>query len=414
MKLWSAQSISLLGIQFGRLALPLVAIVTLDASPAQVGLLMAAGPLPWLLLGLSAGIVVDRMRRRQVLICVHVGRAALLASVPLAAVLDILTMSQLYVVALGVGVFDVCFGIAYRAYLPSLVESDGLADGNAKLAATDGITRTAGPSLAGLTVQVLTAPMALIVQSVSFLVAGVCVWRIRRPEPAPAAERRAAAWRSLPRGLVFVWRQSILRAFTLADATYSFFYSVAYAVLLVFFTRNLQISPSVIGLIFTVGSLGGVLAALVAPRIGRRLTPGRATIGGSALRGAGIALLPLAAVAGPFALPILIAARLVNAFGWTLWEVHQETTQQLLIPHRLRGRVNSSVLFVVVGVEALGSLAGAGLAATLGVTTTLVIGAVGAGLGTLWLATSHLWSLRAYPTPADDAYVTAENPATAT
>jgi MFS family permease len=157
-----------------------------------------------------------------------------------------------------------------------------------------------------------------------------------------------------------------------------------------------------IGVIFAVGSLGGLLGGMVARAVGVRLTTGRTIVTGSLLRAAGIALVPVALLVGPAALPLLVFSRLVNTFGWTLWEVHQETTQQLLTPASLRGRVNGSVQFIVQGTDALGGFVGAGLAALLGVDPTLAIGAVGALLGTAWLATSRLWQLRTPPPPADE------------
>lgn len=395
-RLWSAQTLSLAGIQFGRLALPLVAVLTLDASAAQVGLLGAMAGVPWLIFGLFVGTVIDRFRRRPILIAVHAGRALLWGSAPVAAAFGLLTMGQLFVVAFLAGTLDVCFLVAYRSYLPSLVGPERLAEGNAKLAATDGITRTAGPSMAGAVVQLLTAPVALAVQAAAFLGSALCVWRIRHPEPEPSrsSSGREPVRAALFDGLRFAWRQPLVRAFTVSDASFLFSFSMLYAVQIVFFTRQLGLGPALIGVIFTTGSVGGLIAALVARRIGRRLRVGPTLVLGSLLRGGGLAVIPFAALVGPFALPLLIGSRLVNAFGWTLWEVHQETTQQLVVPNRLRGRVNGSTLFVSQGADSLGAFTGAGLAAAVGVLPTLAVGAVGAVLATGWLLTSHVRNIR--------------------
>jgi MFS family permease len=405
---WSAQSLSLLGIQFGRIALPLVAILALDATAAQVGLLLAIAGSPWLVFGLFAGIVIDRLPRRPILIIAHAGRGVLLSSVPLCAALGILTMNQLYLVTFLAGTLDVCFNIAYRSYLPSLIPAVQLPDGYAKLAVTDGAMRTAGPSLAGGLVQILNAAAAVGFQALAFVGSGLLLWRIRHQEPTPSATTRESVWPGLVAGLRFVWRQPLVRAFTLSDATFVFSFAIVYAVHMVFLTRDLNLSPAMIGVIFTVGSIGGVLGGMAARMVGVRLTTGRTIITGSLLRAFGIALVPLAIFVGPAALALLVVSRLVNAFGWTLWEVHQETTQQLLTPAGLRGRVNGSVQFTVQGVDALGGFVGAGLAALLGVLPTLAVGALGALLGTAWLATSKLWGLRT-PPPATD-----EPPATTT
>ncbi|MET9019634.1 MFS transporter [Actinopolymorpha sp. NPDC004070] len=262
--------------------------------------------------------------------------------------------------------------------------------------------RTAGPSLAGGLVQIFNAASALSVQALTFACSGPLLWRIRHREPARSVATHASVRGALVAGLRFVWRQPLVRAFTLSDATFLFSFAVVYAVQLVFFTRELGLSPAVIGVIFTVGSIGGLLGGMVSRPIGVRLTTGRTILAGSILRASGIAMVPLAALAGSAAVPLLVFSRLVNAFGWTLWEVHQETTQQLLAPAGLRGRVNGSVQFVVRGVDALGAFAGAGLAALLGVFPTLAAGAAGALLGTAWLATSRLWGLRTPPPQADD------------
>lgn len=408
LRFWAAQSLSLLGIQFGRIALPLVAILVLHATAAEVGLLLAIAGSPWLVFGLFAGILIDRLPRRPVLITSHVGRGVLLGSVPVCTALGVLSMNQLYVVTFLAGTLDVCFQIAYRSYLPSLIPGVQLPDGYAKLAVTDGAMRTAGPSLAGALVQVLNAASALGIQALTYLSSGLLLWRIRHPEPGRSATTREGVWTALVVGLRFVWSQPLVRAFTLSDATFLFSFAVVYAVQMVFFTRSLHLSPAMIGVIFTVGSLGGVLGGVTARAVGVRLTTGRAIVTGSFLRAAGIALVPFAALVGPAALPLLVLSRLVNAFGWTLWEVHQETTQQLLTPNRLRGRVNGSVLFVVQGADALGGFVGAGLAALLGVLPTLAVGATGALLGTAWLATSRLLRLRRPPS-ADWSAATSTN-----
>lgn len=402
LKFWSAQSLSLLGIQFGRLALPLVAILGLQATAAQVGLLLAIAGSPWLVFGFFAGVIVDRLPRRPMLIICHAGRGVLLSSVPVCAALGVLTMNQLYIVTFLAGILDVCFQIAYRSYLPSLIPAVQLPDGYAKLAVTDGAMRTAGPGLAGGFVQILDTAAALGVQALAYIGSGLLLWRIRHQELGRSAATRERVWPALVAGLRFAWRQPLIRAFTLSDATFVFSFNIVYAVQMVFFTRDLNLSPAMIGVIFTVGSVGGMLGGMVARSVGVRLTTGRTILTGSLLRAVGIALVPLAALAGPAALPLLVIARLVNAFGWTLWEVHQETTQQLLTPASHRGRVNGGVQFIVQGVDALGAFVGAGLAALLGVLPTLAVGALGALLGTAWLATRRLWGLRTLPPPADE------------
>lgn len=270
LKFWLSQSVSLLSLQCGRLAFPLVAIVTLDASVTQLGLLAGTASAPWLLFGLFAGIAIDRLRRRPILVAAHVGRAVLSASVPVAALLDVLTMEQLYVVAFGVGTLGICFETAYHSYLPSLVARGQLADGNSKLAVTSGLIRMVGPSLAGAIVQWLTPVFGLGVNALSYLAAGGLIWRIRRTEPTPSRRARTSVWMAFRDGLRFTWRQKLIRVFMLSEGTFMFFFSLTQAVVLVFFTRTLGLGPGLIGVIFSAGSVGGLLGAFVARRVGER------------------------------------------------------------------------------------------------------------------------------------------------
>lgn len=396
---WLSNSLSLLSIQFGRLALPLVAILTLNASAAQVGVLAGLGGLPWLIFGLIAGIGIDRRRRRPILIAVHIGRACLIGSVPVAALLDVVTMAQLYVVAFGVGALGVYFETAYHSYLPSLVSRDQLAEGNGKLAIASGVTRMAGPSVAGSVVQWLTPVAGVGIGAIAFLGAGALMWRIRTPESPPSRSAQPPMWGAFRDGLYFVWRQTVVRAFTLSEGTYMFCFALMQAVLLVFFVRTLGLTPGLIGVVFSAGSMGGVVGAMVASRLGERYVLGSTIISGSAMRAIGLAMIPLATITGPFAVPMLIASRFINAFGWTIWQVHQETTQQLVTPDDLRGRVTGSSLFMVRSLEAGGSFAAAILAARMGIVPILTIGAVGALVSIVWLIVPAIVRLRTQPTP---------------
>lgn len=399
---WLSQTLSLFSIQVGNLAFPLVAIVTLDASATQVGLLAGTGSIPWLLFGLFAGVAIDRLRRRPILVAAHLGRALLAGSVPVAALLDMLTMEHLYLAAFGSGTLGLCFETAYHSYLPSLVGRGQLAEGNSKLAVTSGLTRVVGPGLAGAIVQWLTPLFGLGVNALSYLASGLLMWRIRQAEPPTSRREQASVWVAFRDGLMFAWRQTLVRVFTFSEATFMFFFSLLQAVLLVFFTRTLGLPPGLIGIVFAAGSVGGLLGALVARRFGERFAPGPIIIAGSLLRASGLAIIPLAAILGPFAVPALITSRLINAFGWTLWQVHQETTQQLVTPDELRGRVTGSSLFLVRGCGSLGGFAAAALATSLGVVPIVVIGALGALLSTAWLFLSPILHLRSQPDQPED------------
>jgi len=382
---WLGQSVSLVGLQFGALALPLVAITTLGAGVGQVGILAGLSTLPWLLFGLVVGVGLDRARRKPVLVAAHLLRAALLLTIPLAAALGRLTLVHLYAATFLVGTLAVGFETARHAYLPSLVDPDDLAEANSKPAMTDGARRVAGPGLAGAATQWLGPPAAVAAQAALLAVAGLCTWRIRRAESAPAPTPDLDVLGALREGLAYLWRARRVRALVLSDATFLFFFAAMQAVLVVFLTRRLGLAPGTIGALFAVGGVGGVLGALVAHQAARRLPEGRLILLGSALRCGGLMLIPLSLLAGPFAVAVIGAARVVHAFGWTLWQVYQETALQRALPARLRGRVSGGALVLMRTGESLGGFAGAGLAATLGVSPTLVIAVLGTALGTAWL-----------------------------
>lgn len=383
LRLWSAQGTGLIGQQFSVLAVPLVAITTLHASAPTVALVGVFFNLPTLLFGLVVGVPIDRMRRRSVLIASDVGRALLFCTIPIFAAVGILTLPLMFVLGIVIGTLDLCWLTAYRSYVPAIVPSEHLERAYSMVGASDAITRTAAPSLAGAAIQLLGAPMGISATSVCYLTSGFFNSRIRATEKV--VSQRDPVLRAFRDGIAYAWRHRTVRIFALSEATYILFWAGCQGVTLVYLNRNLGFSAGIIGLTFTAGTVGGVVSAFFARRIGQRLGSRRATVLGSALRGGGLALVPLIAVSGVFALPVLIAARIVNSFGWTLWDVHRETTQQRLISDEFRARTNSAIVFTGGVALTLGNAIGAGIVAIAGVLPTIVIGGCGALLATAWL-----------------------------
>ena len=407
LKFWTGQTLSGFGSRFTGLALPFVAIATLDATPAQIGVLTAASGLPWLLIGPFVGVWIDRLRRRLILIATDLGRALLLASIPLAALFDMLHIEQLYAVAFLIGVLSAWFDTAYQAYLPSLVDRARLIEGNGKLSVSSSAADVAGPSLAGVVIQLFTAPVAIAVDAISFLASACSLWLIRKPEPPPSGGNRPAIWAALGEGIAYIWRQGLLRAFAGTNATFMFCMGMLEAVLLLFLTRSLRLGPGVIGVIFSAGSVGGLLGAMAAGWVTRRLGLGPAIMGAQFLRGLGFACIPLAALLPVGVAPLLIVSYALSQFGWSVWGVNQGSTRQSLVPDRLQGRVTASFLFLVRGATPLGALVGGARGGWIGVTPTLVVAAAGLLLSSVWLIISPLWRLREPPLPADDLLITA-------
>jgi MFS family permease len=406
LKLWSAETISQFGSQVSQLALPLVAILVLDASAFEVAALGTVGFLPFLLFTLPAGVWVDRLRRRPILVAGDLGRAALLATIPLAYAVDALTLGQLFVVSFLTGVCTVLFDVAYMSYLPSLVERDRIIEGNSKLEVSRSAAQVGGPGVAGGLVELFTAPWAILVDALSFLGSGLFLLGIRKPEerPAPALVdgRRTSVWTELKEGLRFVLGNPNLRAQAGCTGTSNFFSSVAFAIYLVFAVRELHLSAGLIGVIFSVGSAGSLAAAFTANRISGRFGIGPTTIAVSTLWGPAGLLIVLAPV-GNAAIPFLLAAQLLFGFAVVVYNIVQVSYRQAICPPRLQGRMNSVMRFIVWGTIPLGSLAGGVLASWLGLRGTILVGSLGGSLAVLWIVLSPQRRLRELPEPVPDA-----------
>ncbi|MDF2694330.1 MAG: hypothetical protein K0S65_2713, partial [Labilithrix sp.] len=358
LKLWSAETISQFGTQVSQLALPFVAIVVLDASTFAVAALGTVEFLPFLLFTLPAGVWVDRLRRRAILIVADYGRAALLFTVPLAYALDALTMAQLYIVGFLVGTFTVFFDVSYQSYLPALVERERIVEGNSKLEVSRTTAQITGPGVAGGLIGLVTAPYAVLLDAVSFLGSGLFLTAISKEEPKPArAEGTNRRMRTeLREGLQYVVRHPLLRPQALCTGTSNFFSNVTFAVFLVYAVRTLHLSAAEVGLIFTIGGLGGLAAALTSQRITRRFGVGRTTIAMSLLWGSAAFLVPLAPQDFPH--PFLIAFGLISSFAIVVYNITQVSLRQAITPERIQGRMNSVMRFLVWGTIPLGSLTG--------------------------------------------------------
>jgi MFS family permease len=405
LKLWSAETISQFGTQVSQLALPLVAILVLEASAFEVALLGTIEFLPFILFTLPAGVWVDRLRRRPILIIGDFGRAVLLASIPIAYVADVLTIWQLYAVGFLVGICTVFFDVAYQSYLPALVTRDQIIDGNSKLEISRSASQIGGPGLSGGLVELFTAPYAILLDAVSFVGSGLFLLRIRTEEPpveAPADGSKPSLWSELKVGLRFVLGNPNLRAQAGCTATSNFFSNVSFAVILVYLVRELELSAGVIGIVLSIGSVGSLVAAFSAMRLSRRFGIGPTTIGVGLTWGPAMALVAFAP-AGYGAIPYLLAAQFVLGFAIVVYNIIQVSYRQAICPQRLQGRMNSVMRFIVWGTIPIGALLGGALGTWIGLRETIVVGAIGGGLSFLWILLSPQRHLRDMPEPVDDA-----------
>jgi MFS family permease len=396
-KLWAAQAISQLGTQVTVLALPLAAALVLGAAPAEMGILAAVEYAPFLLFGLLAGVWVDRLPRRPILIGTDLARALLLASVPVAAALDRLSMPHLYLVGFLVGVMTLFFDVAYMAYLPALVTRDQLVEGNSKLEVSRSIAQIAGPGLAGVLVQAITAPFAIALDALSFLVSGLLIRLIAAPEPPRRPREGGSLWREVREGLGVVFGSPVLRSIALCTATSNLFGNIGWAVALLYLARELELAPSSIGLIFAGFGPGGLIGAFVASRAASHFGLGPAVIGSIVVASLGNLVLPLATGSSTTIVVALFAGLLVGAVGGTSYNVNQVSLRQAITPDHLQGRMNATMRFVVWGTIPVGSLIGGFLAEQIGLRPTLLVGALGGLTSCLWVLFSPVRALREQP-----------------
>jgi MFS family permease len=395
LRLWSAQTVSQFGSQITVLALPLAAILVLHASAFEVAALTAVEWTPWLLFSLPAGAWVDRLRRRRVLVVTDLGRAAALLSIPTAYALDALTLWHLYAVGFVTGTLTVFFELAYVAYLPSLVERRQLGDGNSKLEITRSSAQLGGPGLAGLLVQLFSGPVAILADAISFVGSALFLGSIRtREEVRPRAERRHLV-AEVVEGVRFVLGHPLMRPSMAFIAASNFFYNVLYGIFLVYAVRSLGLDAARIGLAFTLGNVGVLAGAFLATRIGALLGLGRTIVLSAVMLGWPLLLVPL--VQGSYALPVFVAVFAVTGFFGVVTNVVGISLFQATTPDRLQGRATASRRLVNFGAVPLGSLAGGGLAATIGLRETLWVGAVGATFAFLPVLFSPVRKLRDVP-----------------
>ena len=406
LRLWGAETVSGFGSQVSLLALPLIAALTLGASELQMGLLAAAGTSPFLLVGLIAGAWVDRLPRRPILIVADLGRAALLLAVPIAAVADALSLGLLVAVAVAVGVLTVFYNVAYVAYLPALVRRDQLVDGNAKLQASASIAQVAGPGLGGGLVGLVTAPFAVGLDAVSFLVSGLLLSRIRTPEPPPPPRaRQTRIWAEIGEGWRVVVGHPLLRAMAGCSATTNFFGFLFLSVYVLYLTRDLGLSATGVGLVFAVGGAGALIGATVAAPAARRFGTGPTMVVAQFLTGVTGLAVPLAVLFPAVALPMVLFSEFAQWLTLLVYDVNALSLRQALAPERLRGRVNATARFLISGMQPIGALAGGLLGALIGAPWTLVVGVVGMTLSVGWLVRSPLRTLREQPPALEDGAV---------
>ena len=404
LRLWSAETISRFGSEISGLALPIVAIVLLDVSAFKVALLTTIDFLPFIIFTLPAGVWVDRLPRRAILIVADIGRASALASVPIAYAFDALTIWQLYVVGFLVGIGTVFFDVSYQSYLPSLVARDQLVEGNSKLEVSRSASQIAGPGAAGGMIALLTAPVAVLLDAISFVLSAVFLLRIRKEEVLPAREgpRRGpfeGMGAELREGLRFVLGHPHLRAISACTALSNYFATFMFSIFLVYAVREVGLGAGLIGIVFGISNFGFLAGALFAKKISARLGVGRTIVGSAFLFGPALLLIPLAPDGAE--IPFFITAFALIGFAAVIYNITQLSYRQAICPERLLGRMNSVIRFLVWGVIPLGSLSGGAIASAYGLRAAIWTGAIGGFFAFLPLVFSTLNRLERVPEPEE-------------
>lgn len=355
-QLWLGDTVSVFGVQFVAFAMPLMAVQMLHASEFEMGLLTMLESLAFLLIGLPAGAWVDRWRKKRVIVLGDLTRAALLLTLPVAWLLDVLTLPQLYVVAFTVGCITVFFDVANQSYLPQIVAPDEIAPGNSLLAASQQSAHVVGPAAAGLLVRLVGAPLTIGVTSACMALSSLFVSRIRHTEDEPDPAARRPLRTEIREGLAFVLGHSLLRRMVACTGIGNFAGNAIGALFVIFVLRTLELSATTLGIVLSVGAAGGLLGAASATRVSRLIGEGRTIPLSALLFSSVMAAIPLAAVLP--SVPTLVIGWFVASWGVVVYNVTQVSFRQRMCPPHLLGRMNASVRFLVWGPMPIGAFLG--------------------------------------------------------
>jgi len=406
LKLWTAETVSVFGSSITQLALPLIAATTLRVSPFEFGLLTTIEFLPFILLSLPAGVWVDRLRRRPIMIVADVGRAAAIATIPIAFAFDALTIWQLYAVGFANGCLTVFFDVAYQSYLPSVVERDQLVEGNSKLEITRSASQIAGPTAAGLLIGFLRAPFAMALDALSYLFSALFLVWIRRPEPPVEPHDEAvhgpkpSMRQEVGAGLRYVTGHRWLRSIAATTGTSNFFGNVGGAILILYLTTERGLGPEAIGFAFSVGSLGFLAAALFTGRLTARLGVGRMLV--ITAVGFSLSALPIAFAPDELIWWAVAVSGFAGGFCSVGWNINQVSLRQAITPPRMQGRMNATMRFIVWGTMPVGAILGGTLGGIIGLQGTIVVGAFGGLFAFVPVALSSVRSIVRMPEPVED------------
>jgi MFS family permease len=400
-RLWLSLTITSFGAQITNLALPLTAALMLHATPLQMGILVALEALPFALISLHAGVLLDRVRKLPIVIASDVSRGLALLAIPLCAWRGVLTVEVLYAVGFFCGVQNVIGGAAYQVLIAQMAGRERLVEANAKITLGETSSALIGPGIAGGLIQLLTAPFAIAIDGVTFLASALMLRRLRVPNDVVPRVARRSMGAEIREGLALVWNNPTLRSLALVAAAWQVLHHMQVAVLILFATRDLGLSAGAIGLAYMAGGLGCVLAASSAERLSQRFGVGAAIVYGLMLTAFGWQAFGLIRGTGSIATLLLGVGMLLFDFGAVLYAINYLALRQALTPDRLLGRMTATMRFLAVAAAPLGSLAGGALATGIGLRHTLwVVGSLGLALTVAAMRWSPVRLHRALPAVA--------------
>jgi MFS family permease len=402
LKFWIGDTVTQFTGPITDLALPTVAILTIQVSAFQLGVINSLGFIAFPTLGLFVGVWMDRIRRRMVMIVVNLIEVATLATVPAAFLLGILGLYQLYAVSLIMGTCALFFDVAYQSYLPSLVNKEDVVEGNQKLETSESAAQVVGPSIASAMMQLFGAALSLTADAFGTLIAALMLVWIRKPEPHPehsSADREGHFFAEMKEGIRVITGNKLLWTQAGCTGTYNLGANIFGVAILLYAYRILGISKGVIGIIFSIGAVGFLLGALISSAVTERLGLGR-TIALASACGFGLLIAPIAR--GSLAVLIIGAAYFIAGLGTPIYNINQVSLRQVITPNRFQGRMNATMRTIVWGTIPVGALLGGILSTSLGIVPTLTVGGLISGGSFLWIALGPIFNLVKQPEPVDE------------
>ncbi|ODP30114.1 hypothetical protein PTI45_00567 [Paenibacillus nuruki] len=400
---WLGHTISSFGVQITTVAIPLIAALTLQASPLQMGILTAVEFLPFLLISLFVGVWVDRKPKRPMMIMSDIIRAIVLIGIPIGLFFDILSMPMLYIIAAVVGINTVVFEIAHVSYLPIVVKKDELVEGNSKLEFSSSSATVVGQSIGGVLIQVFSAPISILFNVGTYLLSAVYLSFIKKKEEIVVVPEGTEQnlWVDIREGASFVFRNNALRAILIGTVIFNLFTYVIEPIFILYISRTLALPPIYIGLIFSMSGVGALLGAFLAGPMVKKFGIGKTLVSSLFLAGFVSLIIPIATL-----LPLLPAVLLImvmymiDAAMVIVYNINQRSLRQAITPHQLQGRMNACMRMFGMGVVPIGALLGGWLGTAIGTTPTLIVGAIGLMCSSIFIMFSSIRTL-SVPTESD-------------